>query len=152
MWHCRSQFPRPRWQPPRASRPRSSPGVGRRQSSLRTRIDLLDCVAVEIRHPDPTSDFDEVLALVQACDRAVYDDSDWTAAELREEWDDLDLERDAWVAVDDGRIAGVVHVYGLRGTRVLLDGYVHPELTGRGAGSRLLELAEGRARELSAAA
>ena len=55
---------------------------------------------MEIRRPDPTTDFDEVLALVQACDRAVYGDSDWTAAELREEWDDLDLERDAWVAVD----------------------------------------------------
>ena len=54
---------------------------------------------MEIRRPDPTTDFDEVLALVQACDRAVYDDSDWTAAELREEWDDLDLESDAWVAV-----------------------------------------------------
>ena len=64
----------------------------RRQSSLRTRIDLLHCAAVEIRRPDPMTDFDEVLALVQACDRAVYGDSDWTAAELREEWDDLDLE------------------------------------------------------------
>jgi ribosomal protein S18 acetylase RimI-like enzyme len=109
-------------------------------------------VTVEIRRPDPIADFDEVLALVQACDRAVYDDSDWTAAELREEWDDLDLETDAWVAVEDGRLAGVVHVYGLRGTRVLMDGYVHPELTGRGAGSLLLEHAEARARELAAAA
>jgi GNAT superfamily N-acetyltransferase len=45
--------------------------------------------AVELRRPDPTSDFDEVLAVVQACDRAVYGDSDWTADELREEWDDL---------------------------------------------------------------
>jgi mycothiol synthase len=107
---------------------------------------------VEIRRPDPTTDFDDVLALVQACDRAVYDDSDWTAAELREEWDDLDLETDAWVAVDQGRIAGVVHVYGLRGSRVLMDGYVHPELTGRGAGSQLLDAAEGRARELAAEA
>ena len=94
---------------------------------------------MEIRRPDSTNDFDEVLALVQACDRAVYGDSDWTAAELREEWDDLDLDSDAWVAVDGGRIAGVVHVYGLRGSRVLMDGYVHPELTGRGAGSLLLD-------------
>jgi mycothiol synthase len=106
--------------------------------------------AMEIRRPDPTADFDEVLALVQACDRAVYDDSDWTAAELREEWDGLDLDRDAWVVVVDGRLAGVVHVHGLRGGRVLLDGYVHPELTGRGAGSLLLDRAEARARELAA--
>lgn len=108
--------------------------------------------AVEIRRPDPTTDFDEVLALVQACDHAVYDDSDWTADELREEWDDLDLERDAWVAVEDGRIAGVLHCHGLRGSRVLLDGYVHPTATGRGAGSQLLTAGEERALELGAQA
>ena len=82
---------------------------------------------------------------MQACDRAIYGDSDWTEAELREEWDNLDLGTDAWVAVDAGRLAGVVHVYGLRGSRVLLDGYVHPELTGRGAGTLLLEAGEARA-------
>ena len=106
---------------------------------------------VEIRRPDPTTDFDVVLALVQACDRAVYDDSDWTADELREEWDDLDLEHDAWVAVDAGRIAGVMHCHGLQGDRVLLDGYVHPGATGRGAGSELLAAGEQRAAELAAA-
>lgn len=102
---------------------------------------------MEIRRPHPT-DFDEVLALVQACDRAVYGDSDWTAAELREEWEGLDVERDAWVAVADGRLAGVLHVYDRRGGRVLVDGYVHPDLTGRGAGTLLLDVAERRAREL----
>jgi mycothiol synthase len=104
---------------------------------------------VETRRPQPTADFDEVLALVQACDRAVYGDSDWTAAELRQEWDDLDLGRDAWLAVERGRVAGVVHVYELSSGRVLADGYVHPELTGRGAGTRLLAAAEGRAVELT---
>ena len=44
----------------------------------------------------------EVLALMQACDRAVYGDSDWTEQELREEWEGLDLEQDAWLAVDGG--------------------------------------------------
>jgi ribosomal protein S18 acetylase RimI-like enzyme len=93
---------------------------------------------VELRRPHPTADFDEVLALVQACDRAVYGDSDWTAEELREEWDGLDVGRDAWVAVEEGRLAGVMHVYERRGGRVLADGYVHPDLTGRGAGALLL--------------
>jgi len=104
---------------------------------------------VELRRPDPTADLDEVFALVRACDHAVYGDSDWTLAELREEWDGLDLDTDAWVAVEDGRIAGVVHVRRLNGSRVLLDGYVHPELTGRGAGTLLLEAAEARARDLA---
>ena len=102
-----------------------------------------------LRAPDPDRDFDEVLSLVQACDRAVYGDSDWTALELREEWDGLDLDRDAWVAVTGGRIAGVMHRYDLRGGRVLADGYVHPELTARGAGARLLEAVERRAHELA---
>lgn len=91
-----------------------------------------------------------MLALVRACDRAVYGDSDWTAEELREEWEDLDLERDAWLALVNGRIAGVLHRYGRRGGRVLADGYVHPEMTGRGVGARLLEMVERRARELAA--
>ena len=106
---------------------------------------LVDWAAVEIRAPDPTGDFDEALALVQACDRAVYGDSDWTAGELREEWEGLDLATDAWVAVVDGRIAGLMHVYDRRGGRVLADGYVHPGFVGRGVGTRLLELAEQRA-------
>jgi mycothiol synthase len=104
---------------------------------------------VEIRRPDATADFDEVLALVQACDRAVYGDSDWTAAELRREWGGLDLACDAWVAVEDGRIAGTMAVYELGTGRVLADGYVHPELTGRGAGARLLAAAEERGLELT---
>ena len=104
---------------------------------------------MEIRRPDPTADFDEVLALVQACDRAVYGDSDWTAAELRQDWDGLDLAGDAWVAVEDGRIAGTMAVYELGSGRVLADGYVHPELTGRGAGTRLLAAAEERGLELT---
>ncbi len=104
---------------------------------------------MEIRAPDPERDFGEVLALMQACDRAAYGGTDWTAAELREEWEGLDLQRDAWLAVVDGRIAGVMHRYDRRGGRILADGYVHPDLTGRGVGSRLLETVERRALELA---
>ena len=103
---------------------------------------------MELRRPHLTDDFDEVLALVQACDREVYAESDWTEKELREEWEGLDVQWDAWVAVEDGRLAGVMHVYERRGSRILADGYVHPDLTGRGAGALLLEAAEQRALEL----
>ena len=105
---------------------------------------------MEIRRPHPVTDFEEVLALLRACDSAICGDSDWTAAELREEWDGLDMGVDAWVAVVDGRLAGVMSVYERRGGRVLADGYVHPELAGRGVGTGLLEAAEQRALELAA--
>jgi mycothiol synthase len=102
---------------------------------------------MRIRRPDAAADFEGALALVQACDRAVYGDSDWTDAELRSEWTELDLGRDAWVAEDEGRLAGLMHLWDQHGGRMLADGYVHPELTGRGAGSRLLAAAERRALE-----
>ena len=91
-----------------------------------------------------------MLALVQACDRAVYGDSDWTDAELREEWEGLDLEHGRVARTStDGRIAGVMHR--LRAPR-------RPDPRRRlrppGAapavapGRRLLAAAEERAREL----
>jgi mycothiol synthase len=91
--------------------------------------------------------FDEALALLQATDRAVYGGTDWTESELREEWEAIDLERDAWLAEVDGRLAGVMHLCERRGATFISDGYVHPELRGRGVGSTLLDLVETRAAE-----
>jgi ribosomal protein S18 acetylase RimI-like enzyme len=91
--------------------------------------------------------FGEALAVLQASDRAVWGDSDWTEAELREDWERFDLDRDAWLVDLEGRLAGVAHMLDRRGGRFVGDAYVHPESTGRGVGSLLLELLEGRARE-----
>ena len=97
----------------------------------------------------PTAElFEDALEVLRASDEAVYGDTDWTADGLREEWDDLDLEHDAWLVEVDGRIAGVAHLLEVKGGRVIGDAYVHPELTGRGVGSRLLDLLEQRAHEL----
>jgi mycothiol synthase len=101
---------------------------------------------VRVLRPTPDR-FDESLALLQATDRDVYGGSDWTAAELREEWDTIDLERDAWLVELEGRLAGVMHLCELRGSAFISDGYVHPELRGRGVGSMLIDLVEARARE-----
>jgi mycothiol synthase len=101
---------------------------------------------MEVRRPRE-ADFAQVLALVQAYDRAVFGDTDWTAAELRELWDDLDLDRDAWLVELDGRPAGVMHLCERRGAVFVSDGYVHPECRSRGVGSLLLELVEERAVE-----
>ena len=98
----------------------------------------------------PTADhLDEALALLRASEAAVYGDSDWTADDLLEEWEGLDLERDAWLVEVEGRIAGVAHLLERKGGRYIGDAYVHPELTGRGVGATVLELLEERARELS---
>jgi mycothiol synthase len=102
---------------------------------------------MRVLRPTPEH-FDEVLALLRAADAAVYGDSDWTADALREDWEGLDLERDAWLVAVDGRIAGVAHLLERKGGRYIGDGYVHPELTGRGVGDRVLELIETRVREL----
>ena len=143
----RSRFPRPRCPPREASPPPSSLSA-RFLPPLRASIDF---APMRIRRPDPAVDFEGALALVQACDRAVYGDTDWTEGELRGEWAGLDLGRDAWVAEAEGRLAGLMHLYDRHGGRMRADGYVHPELTGRGAGSRLLAAAEERALERAGA-
>ena len=99
---------------------------------------------MNVRHPDST-DLPDVLTLCQAADTAVWGESDWTEADLRDEWSELELDRDAWLVELDGRLAG----YGLfddrGGGRLQGDGYVHPECQGRGVGSRLVDLYEERA-------
>ena len=100
--------------------------------------------------PPRREDFDEVLALLQAADAEIMGESDWVADDLRDEWDELaDLERDAWVVELDGRIAAHAYLIARPG-RYNADGYVHPELRGRGIGSELIRLTEARARELGA--
>ncbi len=104
---------------------------------------------MQVVRPTPEQ-FDGALELLQASDVAAYGDTDWTADELREEWDGLDLERDAWLVRLDGRLAGVAHLLERREGRFIGDAYVHPELTGRGVGRLVLDLLEQRARELEA--
>jgi len=97
----------------------------------------------------PTSDrLDEALALLQASDEAIWGASDWTESDLREDWERIDLARDAWLVELDGRLAGVAQLLDRNGARFIGDAYVHPEMTGRGVGARMLELLEARSREL----
>lgn len=93
------------------------------------------------------ADLPEALALAQAADHAVLGETDWTEAELREEWEACDLERDVFLLDLDGRLGAYASIDDRGGGRLVVDGYVHPELTGRGLGSELLRLTEARARE-----
>jgi mycothiol synthase len=105
-----------------------------------------------VRRRATAADLPAVLALAQASDLALIGESDWTEADLREEWAEYDLERDVFLLELDGRLAGYA-AFERRGDsgRMLVDGYVHPELTGRGVGGELLRLTEERAREEVAA-
>lgn len=89
------------------------------------------------------ADFAELLALSQAYDRAEFGDTDWTADELHVVLRDAEQ---TWVVRLDDRIAGWGSIE-LRGdTRVIADGYVHPEWRGHGVGPQLIELTEEAAR------
>jgi mycothiol synthase len=101
---------------------------------------------VNVRRP-AAADFDAVLALLREADEAVLPESDWTAETLREYWDELDLDTDAWIVELDGRLAGYVDFEAREGGRLIADGYVRPELRNRGVGSELLRVTEERAAE-----
>jgi mycothiol synthase len=92
----------------------------------------------------------EALALLQASDEAIWGASDWTESDLREDWERIDLTRDAWLVELDGRLAGVAQLLDRKGARFIGDAYVHPEMTGRGVGACVLELLETRSRALEA--
>ena len=96
--------------------------------------------------PATWDDLGAVLDVARAADIAVAGDSDWTESDMRDEWQDLDLERDAWVFELGGAVRGFAS-FENRGGRLIGDGYVHPDFRGRGIGSAILETTERRARE-----
>jgi mycothiol synthase len=103
-----------------------------------------------VRRPT-LADLAAALEVMQAADRALLGESDWTAAGLREEWEELDLDEAAWLVEVDGRLAGVATLTMRHAGRFVADGYVHPGLRGRGVGATLLELTEQAARSAAGA-
>lgn len=85
-----------------------------------------------------------VTELIAAFDSHFLGEPELTEQDLRDEWRDLDLTNDAWLVELDGRLAAYVALH--TKTRPFTDGYVHPDLWGRGVGGRLVDLAEGEAR------
>jgi mycothiol synthase len=105
------------------------------------------------RAPTP-DDAAAVVELINACSIAQGGAADFTLPALRGDWDDpaLSLATDAWVAVGpDGQLLGYEQIdLDPAGRAHEIDGYVHPEHEGCGIGTRLLRLAEQRARAVSA--
>jgi mycothiol synthase len=90
--------------------------------------------------PPSDADADAVLELVIARDVADFGLPDYTLEDLRDEWGDIDLTRDA-VVVEDPQDGRRLVAYGIvRPTEVLAA--VRPDAEGRGLGSTLLDWAE----------
>ena len=84
--------------------------------------------------PAVAADAAGVTEVVLALEASLYGQSEFSQADLENEWSDLDLERDARVVRDGDRIVG----YGVvreRGELWRVEGYVHPDALGRGIGT-----------------
>jgi mycothiol synthase len=95
-------------------------------------------------------DAEAVYAVIAALDARFGGDHTFTAADVLDDWRELDLERDAWVWERDGRIAAYGALF-LRPGHFDADGYVHPDFFGCGLGSAIVDATEARAAELAAA-
>jgi mycothiol synthase len=93
-------------------------------------------------------DAEAVARVTSALDTSFGIDETEQPDDLRDDWRDLDLARDAWVWERDGKIVAYAAVYA-RGEdkRLIVDGYVDPEYAGRGLGTAIAETTERRARE-----
>ena len=102
--------------------------------------------------PAVAADAAGVTEVVLALETSLYGQSEFSQADLENEWSDLDLERDARVVRDGDRIVG----YGVvreRGELWRVEGYVHPDALGRGIGTLIAtgleeEAAHGGARRV----
>ena len=91
-----------------------------------------------------------ICALMAAFDIAYNGFADaYEPADIREEWERLDLAADAWVIEGpDGRMTGYGTLTDKGSGRLQADGYVHPGYWGRGIGTALVRLMDARAAAL----
>jgi mycothiol synthase len=100
-----------------------------------------------LRPPSP-ADLESVAAFLVTVTVAEFGEPDYSLDDLRDEWADLDLPRDAFLVVAaDGTIAGYASVSHRGHVRLDADCYVHPEHEGRGIGTLLVRATETRARD-----
>lgn len=98
---------------------------------------------MNVRRP-AEADAEVVAELIRALDTTFTGQSETAVEDVRREWAQIALERDAWLVELDGRIAGFAQLQ-LRSDQLLFEAYVHPDVFGRGVGARLAALAEAEA-------
>ena len=97
--------------------------------------------------PATRNDGAAVAELIAALDVAILGRTDYSPAELEEEWRLFDVERDAWLVDDEqGRTVGYGTVE-LRPDHARADGYVHPDAWGQGVGELLVRSLEAASRD-----
>src|SRR4051794_29686486 len=89
-----------------------------------------------VLQPAVAADAGAVAELVVALESSLYGESTFSQADLEEEWSELDVEHDARIVRDGGRIFGYGAVHELGGI-AYTEGYVHPDALGRGIGTML---------------
>jgi mycothiol synthase len=97
--------------------------------------------------PPTLDDVEAASAVIEADERQLRGEVQWGAADMRDWWSQLDIERNAWLVENEGRVVAIGSVM-QRGEK--LDGWmtVDPDFCGRGISTALVGLAEARAREL----
>jgi mycothiol synthase len=97
--------------------------------------------------PPTLEDVEAATAVIEADERHLRGEAQWSAADMRDWWSQLDLERNAWLVEDEGRVVAIGSLM-QRGDK--LDGWmtVDPGFCGRGISTALIELAEARGLEL----
>jgi ribosomal protein S18 acetylase RimI-like enzyme len=101
---------------------------------------------LQIVHPS-LEEINAVLDFLNACDIAEYGEADSVLEELQEEWENIDLARDAWLLKDETKIFGYACLSG-RDARYQFDLYLDMEFSAEGWKDQLVHKAIDRIREI----
>lgn len=97
-------------------------------------------------HAPRQDEINKVIDFMNACDVADFGQPDSDIQDLQEQWSEIDLDKDAWIACAGDSILGYSCLAPGQ-NRVAVDLYVHKDLTPAGRGVELIALAEKRVRQ-----